>query len=221
METGLLKGLPSKIVMLIGVASVVALSGYLSNRYDQSQVTPKNTAFAADLKKGVAAARNGDFVTALRELEPLAEQGNVHAQDLLGVTYENGEGVTKDYVEAVKWYRKAAEKGNVIAQNNLGYMYANGKGVTKDEVEAVRWYRKAADQGDASAQNNLGVMCYNGKGVPQDDVEAYKWYSLAAAQGHERAKKNIETIAGRMTAEQIAEAQKRSANFKPRNESTP
>ena len=51
METGLLKGLPSKIVMLIGVASVVALSGYLSNRYDQSQVTPKNTASAEALKK--------------------------------------------------------------------------------------------------------------------------------------------------------------------------
>jgi hypothetical protein len=101
-------------------------------------------------------------------------------------------------------------------------MCYNGKGVPEDKKEAVKWYRKAADQGHRSAQYYLGAMYYYGEGVPKDDVEAYKWYSLSAAQGNEGAKKSKESVAGRMTAEQITEAQKRSADFKqPRSESTP
>ncbi len=34
----------------------------------------------ADLQKGLDAAYSGDFDTALRELKPLAEQGNAKAQ---------------------------------------------------------------------------------------------------------------------------------------------
>ena len=48
---GFQKVLRSKIVLLIGMASVVALSVFLSNRYDQSQITPKDTASAEVLKK--------------------------------------------------------------------------------------------------------------------------------------------------------------------------
>jgi TPR repeat protein len=57
--------------------------------------------------------------------------------------------------------------------------------------------------------------------VPQDNVEAYKWHNLAAAQGNETAKENKGIIAKKMTSEQIAEAQKRSADFKLRGESAP
>ena len=69
------------------------------------------TAWAADFDKGLAAARAGDFVTALAEWKPLAEQGDAVAQFYLGVMYANGEGVIEDDKEAVKWYRLAAEQG--------------------------------------------------------------------------------------------------------------
>ena len=39
-----------------------------------------------------------------------AEQGDAHAQTLLGSAYEEGEGITKDATKAVHWYRKAAEQ---------------------------------------------------------------------------------------------------------------
>ena len=48
---GFQKVLRDKVVLLIGVASVVALSVFLSNRYDQSQITPKDTASAELLTK--------------------------------------------------------------------------------------------------------------------------------------------------------------------------
>ena len=73
--------------------------------------------------RGLAAAQSGDFATALKEGQPLAEQGNATAQSNLGVMYYNGKGVIQDYAEAFKWYRLAAEQGYATAQSNLGVMY--------------------------------------------------------------------------------------------------
>ncbi len=52
--------------------------------------------------EGVAAAKRGDYATALRELRPLAEQGHAVAQYNLGVMYNKGRGVPQDYAKAVK-----------------------------------------------------------------------------------------------------------------------
>jgi TPR repeat protein len=82
-------------------------------------------------------------------------------------------------------------------------------------VAGVEWYKRAAEQGDAKAQGNLGVAYLNGLGVPQDFVTALMWSNLAAAQGRESAKKNKEILEKRMTAKQIAEAQRRSSEWKP------
>ena len=67
--------------------------------------------WSADFQKGLAAAQRGDFVTALREWKPLAEQGNARAQVNLGLMYQKGDGVPQNYKTAVKWYRLAGEQG--------------------------------------------------------------------------------------------------------------
>jgi len=81
----------------------------------------------------------------------------------------------------------------------------------------VRWYRLAADQGNASAQYNLGVMDGNGEGVLQDYVEAHMWFNLAAAQSsgedRDRRVRNRDNAAAKMTAEQVAEAQRRAREW--------
>ena len=69
-------------------------------------------ASSADWEKGVAAYESGDFATAMREWEPLAEQGDATAQGNLGLMYDEGQGVPQDYKTAVKWYRLAAEQGD-------------------------------------------------------------------------------------------------------------
>ncbi len=74
------------------------------------------TAWAADFDKGLAAARAGDFATALAEWKPLAEQGDAVAQFYLGVMYANGHGVSRNYIRAMKWSRKAANQGVADAQ---------------------------------------------------------------------------------------------------------
>jgi TPR repeat protein len=101
-------------------------------------------AAVAGFEEGDAAYKSGDYVTALREFQSLAKQGDADAQNYLGLMYDKGRGVQEDDVEAVKWFRLAAEQGDASAQYNLGVMYTNGEGVPKDDVTAARWYRLAA-----------------------------------------------------------------------------
>ena len=86
----------------------------------------------------------------------------------------------------------------------------------KDYAAALWIFRPLAEQGNASAQNNLGVMYAIGNGMPQDYVEAHKWANLAAAQGNKVAKEFMDSIAARMTSDQIAEAQRLAREWKPR-----
>ncbi len=175
----------------------------------------------AGLDEGTAAAKRGDYATAISKFRPLAEQGDAKAQWALGVMYERGLGVPQDYAEAVKWYRKAAEQGNAAAQFNLGSMYVDGLGVPQVDAEAVGWWRKAAEQGMADAQYNLGLMYAKDRGVPQDYVQAYIWLNIAASSlppGENRdAVVNVrDIIAKRMTPAQISEARKLAREWKPK-----
>lgn len=112
----------------------------------------------AGLDEGMAAVHRGDYATALRELRPLAEQGNAWAQYNLGVMYAEGAGVPKNDREAVKWYRRAAEQGDAKAQTNLGTMYAAGKGIPQDYVQAHLWFNLAAAQGVSVAGQNRDLV---------------------------------------------------------------
>jgi TPR repeat protein len=154
--------------------------------------------------------------TDVQPLQKRAEQGDADAQFRLGRMYDLGEGWLDDDAEAVKWYRLAAEQGRAVAQYILGQKYEWGFGVPQDIVEAVKWYRLAAEQGNADAQLTLGARYAEGGGVPENAVEAFKWYSLAAAQGEKQASENKEILSKTMTPDQIAEAQRLSAEWRPK-----
>jgi len=164
-------------------------------------------AWAQDFDKGLAAARAGDFGTALKEWRPLAEQGYALAQFNLGLMYYNGQGVLQDYKEAAKWYRLAAEQGQASAQYSLGLMHFKGQGVPENYKEAAKWYRKSAEQGFADAQTHLGLLYLLGRGVIQDNIQAHMWTNLAASNGNKLAFNGRDIAAKRMTAEDISKAQ--------------
>ena len=155
---------------------------------------------SADFQKGFAAYNMKDYATALREWNPLAEQGRVSAQFNLGMMYAEGKGVPKGDTTSVKWFTLAAEQGDAFAQVNLGFMYQYGKGITKNEEKAVRWYRLAAEQGNADAQVHLGLMYRSGKGVVQDNIRSHMWWSIAASQGDQDARERSNNIAKKMTS---------------------
>ncbi len=63
----------------------------------------------AGFNEGLAAYKQGDYATALREWRPLAKRGHAEAEYNLGFMYAIGEGVPLDFNEAVKWLMKAAK----------------------------------------------------------------------------------------------------------------
>lgn len=181
-------------------------------------VSPVQDANAAEV-----AYQKGNYETALRLARPLAEQGDARAQSILGRMYARGRGVPLDEVEAGNWFRSAADRGNAGAQLALANMYAQGRGVPQDYAEAAKWYRMAAEQGDPQAQYNLGLSYAKGEGVSQDNVSAHMWFNVAAsrfaasdAAGRGLAISNRDVVAREMTSEEIAEAQKRARDWKPK-----
>ena len=138
------------------------------------------------MKSRRAVNRSGDDATALRLLDPLANQGYVPAQMTLGSMYQFGRGVPQGYSAAAKWFRKAADQGYAPAQLSLGYMYAEGLGVPQNDVQAYKWY-------------SLAVA-----GLPVSNTE-----------NRENAIKYRDHLAAKMTPDQVAEAQKLASEWKP------
>src|SRR5262249_14141124 len=125
-----------------------------------------------------------------------------------------------DYETAARLYRPLAERGYAEAQGMLGLLYYSGAGVPLDHAQAVKWLRLAAQQGEAGGQFNLGIAFEQGKGVPRNYVRAYLWYALAAASGDAYADtfaKARDTIAAKMTPQQIAEGKTLAGKCKASN----
>ena len=117
-----------------------------------------SSAAMSGVEEGLAAYKNRDYATALKELSSLAQNGDAKAQNILGEMYVMGNGVPKDAAKAEEWFQKAAAQGYAPALINIGNMYYNGVGVPKDVAKAVEWYQKAAAQGEVVAQSYLGWM---------------------------------------------------------------
>jgi len=75
------------------------------------------------------------------------------------------------------------------------------------ESAEIAALRAKAEKGNGLAQYNLGLGYTQGRGVPVDLTEAFVWLSLAAENG--TTGKALETVMGKLTDEQLAEAQRR------------
>lgn len=83
----------------------------------------------------------------LQHFEPLAEQGRVVPQLLLGIMYESGDGVAQDHVESLRWYRRAADQGYSGAQLKVDLMYSISQGVAQNRAEALLWFQARSRAG--------------------------------------------------------------------------
>jgi uncharacterized protein len=66
---------------------------------------------AGPLEDADAAIKRRDYMTAVRLIRPLAEQGDANAQYKLGVFYDNGLGVPQDKIRAYMWLNLSAAQG--------------------------------------------------------------------------------------------------------------
>ena len=74
-------------------------------------------AAAQTMEEARAAYARGDHATALRGFRIHAERGDAEAQFILGIMYDDGEGVPQDLVQAHKWYNLAASRASGVDQD--------------------------------------------------------------------------------------------------------
>lgn len=164
----------------------------------------------AGFDEAAAAFAVGDYDKVLKQVRPLAENGDSRSQYAMGVLYENGFAVTKDPKQAADWYLKAAEQGNSDAQYNLGAMNEHGIGMAVNYANAAHWYRLAAEQGDIDALSNLGVLYQKGQGVMQNKILAMALYNISVAyagKSQTQAAQNRQILANQMPLEDVKKAQ--------------
>ena len=162
-------------------------------------------AWGDDFQQGLDAYNSADYETALAKWQSLADSGDANSQFGLGQMYGNGFGVMMDDDQAIKYYGLAVQQGHGQAQCNLAVMYQNGWGVTQNDAEAAKLYTLAAEQGVTEAQIAIGRMLSLDYADAYDPVQAYKWFSIAMLMENIDAGVKRDTIAERMTTEQIAE----------------
>ena len=167
-----------------------------------------------------------DHEEAVRWFRLAGDQDNVFALNNLGVIYQGvpepfqvDQPVRLDHSASVRFFRRAAELGHGVSAINLGVKYRDGDGVDRNPAEAFRWYFHAAQLGEVTALGEVGAMYAAGNGVEQNDVEAYHWLELAtlhmAGGDREVLLLDREMVAERLTAAEIAEAERRAERWVP------
>lgn len=124
---------------------------------------------------------NGDYETARRLWQELAQTGDAEAMNNLGVLYDQGIGVERDPGMAARWFADSANAGNPAGMSNYGRLLEQGRGLPANPEEAARWFDQAARKDQPEAQFNLGFLYEHGRGVPRDDAAAAAWYSRAGS----------------------------------------
>ncbi len=120
-------------------------------------VSPGTCFFAVDQGKSLT-----EGSCDVRALQASAKEGQVYAQNQLGLVSALVTGQGTDIRQARSWFEKAARRGYAPAQVNLAVTYINGWGTTQNYGAALNWLNAAAKQGHPSAYANLGILYMNG-----------------------------------------------------------
>ena len=124
---------------------------------------------------------------ATQSMERLGEDGDVHAQYLLGKLWRDGPLLTPDWVNARYWFAKAANQGHTAAQYALGKLYLSDDAEVRNPERGLYWLETAAQNGSHYAAYRLGKEYLKGEAIPKDASKAVKWFTRSAEQGNQYA----------------------------------
>lgn len=135
--------------------------------------------WSAEFDAAVAFFENGDAVTAVLRLTPLANAGDAQAQFLLGRFYGEGVGVAEDDCRSLEWYRLAAKNEHTRAIEAIGLAYELGWCVEPNIDAAVQHYERAAALGNARAALSLATLHMNADWKRHDFRAAFDLAEMA------------------------------------------
>ena len=133
---------------------------------------------------------NEDFppeerLEAAKEMEQLAESGDMDAQYLMGKLWRDGPLLTPDSAEAKYWFTQAAQQGHIYAQYSLGKLLLSDDIEVHDAEQGIRWLEISAQNGNDYAAYRLGKEYFKGNHVAQSYAKAAQWFGCAAQDGNQ------------------------------------
>lgn len=173
-------------------------------RSRQPSATLLRSTASADVVDQVAVESNSDtgpsqeeISKKLKELEDLAEQGDIRAQFKLGKAFAEGKYVPQDLTRAFELLSSAADEGHNKARYLAGMMILNGEasynGNSEEDVElALAYLTFSAEEGHIESQFHLSMMHFSGVGMDEEDnVGGFYWMKQAADRGHAEAQYHL------------------------------
>ena len=121
---------------------------------------------------------------AAEQLEQLAEDGDAHAQYIIGTAYRDGGLLIPDTAKAQKLLERAAEQDLDAAQYALGKLYLSDDADIHDPAKGIYWLKRSADNGNDYAAYRLGKEYLSGKNVSKDTSTAAEYLRQAANNGN-------------------------------------
>ena len=119
---------------------------------------------------------------AIAELKQIANQGDPHAQCLVGLLYCDGGLLVPDAEQAKRWLELSAQE-LPDAQYALGKLYLSDDPDIHDPAKGLYWLQQAADSGHEYAAYRLGKEYLTGENVSKDTAKAAAYIRQAAEQG--------------------------------------
>ena len=116
----------------------------------------------------------------VERLRTQAEDGNPHAQLLLGRMYRDGPLLTPDWVEARYWFEQAAQS-LPDAQYALGKLLLADDAEVHDREQGIRWLTRATESGHEFAAYRLTQAAEQGHPYAQLLLERQNGPSLPSA----------------------------------------
>lgn len=127
-----------------------------------------------------------DYYKAFKLFKYLADAGYAPAYSMLGMAYENGDGVAKDEELMIENYEKAIENGEAWCAYNLGCYYYDKKKYPK----ALEYFNQSSSSNNMYRSESyymLGKMNEEGNGVAKNITQAIKNYKKSVEYSSELA----------------------------------
>ena len=120
---------------------------------------------------------------AAEELEQIANQGDPHAQYLMGLLFRDGGLLVPDAEQAKRWLEGSAQE-LPDAQYALGKLYLSDDPDIHDPAKGLYWLQQATDSGHEYAAYRLGKEYLTGENVSKDAAKATVYLRRAAEQAN-------------------------------------
>lgn len=158
-----------------------AKDGIVSLRWFAVAGDPEAQASMGDLfAKGLYEPHN--LETAVYWYKLAAENGNLYAQYMMGLSHQMGWLGKVNAQEANYYFRWAnSNDDSARARRQVAQFFADKDNVMVNFDQSYHWFEVAAEDGDIQSQITLGDFYSDGGRAGKNTLQALKWYGRAAA----------------------------------------